>query len=132
MEEKIKYTPNQYQHNIDILKKMFINDPNTLARMISDVTGISYHLLYNNIILLDKNEKPEKIKRCNFIARIDDSKPNLFSITLELNNYHKNKKYNKRIIITQINFDTSKENKNYKHIEDLKKCVTIKNSKQCI
>lgn len=68
-----------------VFKSIFINQENTLAKMISDITGIDYHLLENNITL-ETNEIPikrknEKAKRCDFIARIH--KDNI--VNLELN-----------------------------------------------
>ena len=57
-------------------KSLFIGNENILGKMISDITGIDYGLLKDNIVL-DVNElslerKNEKFKKCDFILRVLD------------------------------------------------------------
>ena len=68
-----------------VFKAIFIDNVNILAKMISDITGIDYKILENNIIL-ETNELPinsnnEKAKRCDFILRITEDN----ILNLELN-----------------------------------------------
>ena len=97
--------------------------------MVSDITGIDYELLNDNVILetneLPINKKNEKAKRCDFILRIN--KDNI--INLELNQqcytglivknlsylFHlfassskKGEEYNDNLIVTQINLNCFK------------------------
>ena len=57
-----------------IFKSLFIDNENILAKMISDITGIEYELLKDNIILetneLPINKRNDKFKRCDFILKI--------------------------------------------------------------
>lgn len=60
---------------------------NILGKMISDITGIDYNLLKDNIIL-ETNEIPidtqnEKFKRCDFILKVENN----MIINLELNRH---------------------------------------------
>ena len=60
-----------------VFKSVFTNQENLLAKMISDITGIDYELLKDNIIL-ETNELPisknnEKAKRCDFIIRMKNN-----------------------------------------------------------
>ena len=99
--------------------------------MISDITGIDYKLLKDNIIL-ETNELPisrqnEKAKKCDFIIRIDKN----MIINLELNKESyselliknlsyifnifstltkKGQKYNEDLNIIQININCFKDN----------------------
>ena len=68
-----------------IFKSVFQNEENILGKMISDITGIDYALLKDNIVL-ETNELPihkrnEKFKRCDFIIKVDDQ----MILSLELN-----------------------------------------------
>ena len=57
-----------------VMKAIFTNEVNILAKMISDITGIDYEILENNIILETNemlvNNLKEKAKRCGFILKI--------------------------------------------------------------
>ena len=68
-----------------IFKSIFTNHENILAKMISDITGIDYKLLEDNITLetneLPISKKNEKAKRCDFIVRYNNN----YIINLELN-----------------------------------------------
>ena len=113
-----------------IMKAIFIDEVNILAKMISDITGIDYNLLKDNVILeineLPINIKDEKAKRCDFILKID--KDNILSLELNTSYYpgliiknlsylfgiyssttKKGDSYNKNIIIRQINLNCYKE-----------------------
>lgn len=107
--------------------------------MVSDITGINYEILKDNIIL-ETNELPistknEKAKRCDFIIRINNGN----IINLELNSHcynglliknlsylfnlfsnstKKSEKYNDNLIIKQININCYKD-KNYTEINPL-------------
>jgi len=54
-----------------------MSDTNILAKMISDITGIDYELLEDNLTLeaneLPVSRKNEKAKRCDFVARLDEN-----------------------------------------------------------
>ena len=68
-----------------IFKSVFQNEENILGKMISDITGIDYALLKDNIVL-ETNELPihkrdEKFKKCDFIIKVD----NQMILNLELN-----------------------------------------------
>ena len=114
-------------------KSLFIGRENILARMVSDITGIDYSILKDNVLLeineLPINWKYEKVKKCDFILRISDDR----IINLELNQqsyagmivknfsylFHlfssssiKYEKYNDDLIVTQINLNCYKENNN--------------------
>ena len=53
-----------------VMKAIFTDEVNILAKMISDITGIDYEILENNIILETNemlvNNLKEKAKRYNF------------------------------------------------------------------
>ena len=71
-----------------IFKAVFTGEENILAKMVSDITGITYEILEDNVIL-ETNELPistknEKAKRCDFILKI--GKDNV--INLEINSSH--------------------------------------------
>ena len=70
-----------------IFKSLFIGQENILGKMISDITGIDYKLLKDNIVLetneLPINKRNEKAKRCDFVLTIGNGN----IINLELNNY---------------------------------------------
>lgn len=113
------------------LKAVFIDNVNILGKMISDITGIEYEVLKDNIIL-ETNELPistrnEKAKRCDFILRID--KNNILNLELNSSYYtglhiknlsylchlfstmtKKGNSYTDNNIITQVNLNCYKEN----------------------
>ena len=114
-----------------VMKAIFTDEVNILAKMISDITGIDYEVLENNIIL-ETNEMPvnnlkEKAKRCDFILRIGKE----HNLNLEVNaNYYpgyiiknlsylfgifssstkKNEEYNENMLATQVNLNCYKKN----------------------
>lgn len=59
-----------------IFKIVFSIEENILAKMITDIAGIDYQLLIDNIVLKTNkvliNTKNEKVKRCDFIIRINN------------------------------------------------------------
>lgn len=61
-----------------VFKAIFTNEENILAKMISDITGIEYSLLKNNIRLATNevaiSVKNEKGKRCYFITKVNNRK----------------------------------------------------------
>ena len=97
--------------------------------MISDITGIEYEILKDNIVL-DTNELPistmnEKAKRCDFILRISDN--NVINLELNAHSYSGRKlknlayifgifnntikrgnKHDDNLVITQTNIDCFK------------------------
>ena len=109
---------------------MFIDQENILGKMISDITGIDYGLLKDNIVL-DVNEialsrKNEKFKRCDFILRVEDYN----IINLEINrqshtgmivknlsylfrlfssSFSKGEAYNDNLVVMQININCFKD-----------------------
>lgn len=127
--ENKKFTKSLLCYDV-IFKAMFIKNENIIAKMVSDITGLDYGILKDNIIL-ETNELPvsrqnEKAKRCDFILRI--GKDNI--INLELNHYShtgmivKNlsylfklfslsfksgDEYNDNLIVTQININCFKD-----------------------
>ena len=111
---------------------MFFSEfENILGKMISDITGIDYKILKDNIIL-ETNELPisrknEKAKKCDFIIRVDKN----MVINLELNKESyselliknlsyifnvfstitkKGQKYNENLNVIQININCFKDN----------------------
>ena len=128
--------------NDRFFKSLFINNTNTLAKLISDITKIPYHKLKNNI-LLEINEIPitnkqEKFKKCDFIVKMDNEA--LINIELNTSKYKglktKNlsysfnlysthtktgKEYNEDLLIIQINLNTfSNKNSDYIDIFELR------------
>lgn len=120
-----------------IFKAVFKENLNVLAKMISDITGIAYELLKDNIVLIDNeipiSKKYEKAKKCDFIVRISDN----MIINLEINSHNyeslkrKNlsytfslyakstkggEKYNPDFTTIQINLNAFSENENYLNI----------------
>ena len=114
-----------------VMKAIFIDDVNILAKMVADITGIDYKVLENNTIL-ETNEIPinnlnEKSKRCDFVLRINKDR----IINLELNaSYYpgliiknlsylfgmfsnatkKSEEYNENLITTQLNLNCYAKN----------------------
>ena len=126
-----------------VFKKVFRDNPNALAKLISDITGIPYLEIKDNIIFssneLRLNHIKEKSKVCDFIVNVDN-----YSINIEMNMYPskwikyrnfaylnnlyngivttglKYNEYGKKVAI-QINF-----NVNYKREElPISKCVVF-------
>ena len=120
-----------------MFKSIFMSNTNILGKMISDITGIDYELLEDNLILeandLPVSRKNEKAKRCDFIARLDEN----MILNLELNkesyaelitknlsyvfNIFSNitkrgEKYNENLNIIQINLNCFKDDLYYKNI----------------
>ena len=114
-----------------VFKSVFTGNENMLAKMISDITGLDYYLLEDNIIL-ETNELPikrknEKFKRCDFIVRF--GKDQIINIELNRQSYmglivknlsyvfhifstnaKKGEQYNNNFKITQINLNYFGEN----------------------
>ena len=109
-----------------VMKAIFTDEVNILAKMISDITGIDYEVLENNIILetneMSVNNLKEKAKRCDFILRIGKD----HNLNLEVNaSYYpgyiiknlsylfgifssstkKNEEYNENMLATQVNLN---------------------------
>ncbi len=126
-----------------VFKKVFRDNPNALAKLISDITGIPYLEIKDNIVFssneLRLNHVKEKSKVCDFIVNVDN-----YSINIEMNMYPskwikyrnfaylnnlyngivnsglKYNEYGKKVAI-QINF-----NVNYKREElPISKCVVF-------
>lgn len=114
-----------------VFKSVFIGEENILAKMVSDITGIDYRVLENNIILevneLPINTRKEKAKRCDFILRID--KNNILNLELNGNYYpgmvvknlsylcklfssetKRGEEYNENLLATQINLNCYEDN----------------------
>ena len=114
-----------------VMKAIFTDDVNILAKMVADITGIDYKVLENNTIL-ETNEIPinnlnEKAKRCDFVLRINKDR----IINLELNSSYypgliiknlsypfgifsnatkKSEEYNENLITTQLNLNCYDKN----------------------
>ena len=69
-----------------VFKKVFRDNPNALAKLISDITGIPYLEIKDNIVFssneLRLNHIKEKSKVCDFIVNVDN-----YSINIEMNMY---------------------------------------------
>ena len=124
-----------------VFKSVFTNQENLLAKMISDITGIDYELLKDNIIL-ETNELPisknnEKAKRCDFIIRMKNNN----IINLELNrqsytglvvknlaylfqlfstSFKRGEEYDENLVVMQINLNCFKT-PNFEKIKALSK-----------
>ena len=127
-------------------KAMFTDEEDILAKMVSDITGMDYSLLENNITL-EFNELPvnylkEKSKRCDFILRID--KNNILNLELNSSYYpglliknlaylcnifsratKKSKKYTEDLNVVQLNINcfegnSSKEAKEEYKLQNIK------------
>ena len=115
------------------MKTIFIGKENILAKMISDITGIEYSLLKNNIRLaineIPISVKDEKAKRCDFIVKVNDK--NIINLKFNSSFYSgminknlsylfiayatatkRNKKYDNNMYAMQINLNCNKENLN--------------------
>ena len=120
-----------------IFKSVFRNEENILGKMISDITGIDYALLKDNIVL-ETNELPvhkrnEKFKRCDFIIKVDDQ----MILNLELNSqshtglivknlsyvfqlfstsFKKGGCYNEKFVVMQINLNCFRDSASKKEL----------------
>ena len=115
-----------------IFKSVFIGNENILAKMISSVTGIDYRILEDNITIYTNeipiDNKNEKFKKCDFILKID--KDNIINLEINTQSYtgmiiknlsyvfglyskniKKGQSYNDKFIVTQINIDCFKNDK---------------------
>ena len=113
-----------------VFKSLFINNENVLAKMISDIIGMPYDSLKDNIVLeineIPITRKDEKFKECDFIVRM--GKNVIINLELNANNYRglkvKNlsytfslfatsgkvgKKYNSDLVLIQINLNNFSE-----------------------
>lgn len=122
-------------------KALFIDEVNILTKMVSDITGMDYEILENNIVL-ETNELPvnsikEKLKRCDFILRIDNN--NILNIELNASYYtglviknlaylcnifsrvtKKSDKYNENLNVIQLNLNCYEKNKAKEVLEEYK------------
>ena len=129
------------------MKAIFTDEVNILAKMVSDITGIDYKLLEDNVVL-ETNEIPisrknEKTKKCDFILKID--KDNILNLEINTSYYpevviknlsylfgiysrtsKKGKKYNKNILIRQVNLNCydDKDNNNWETSRPLEKITS--------
>ena len=116
--------------NDRIFKSLFINNPNTLAKLISDITKIPYSKLKNNIFIAT-NEIPiinihENFKKYDFIVKINNeaiinikldtakykglkTKNLSYSFNLYSNNTKIGSNYYDKFLIIQININTFSE-----------------------
>ena len=131
VKEKTRIPSMQYDV---IFKSVFTNHEDILGKMISDITGISYELMKDNITLevneLPISKKNEKVKRCDFIVKIVND--NIIIVNLELNksnyssltvrnlsyifslfssNFMSGEKYRKDFKVIQINLNCYKDDK---------------------
>ena len=118
-----------------IFKSVFRNQENILGKMISDITGMDYSLLKDNLVLktneLPIYRKDEKFKRCDFVITVDEH----MILNLELNRqshtglivknlsyvfqlfstaFKKGEDYDEDLIVMQINLDCFKDSSNKK------------------
>ena len=109
-----------------IFKSVFMHQENILGKMVSDITGLNYNLLKDNLILevneLPIHRKNEKAKRCDFVLKVEKDT----IIDLELNRHYyiglesknisylfklfstaseKGEKYNDNLMVLQINLN---------------------------
>ena len=73
-----------------VMKAIFTDEVNILAKMISDISGIPYSVLKDNVTLITNeipiNSKNEKAKRCDFVIKVTNGN----IISLEVNSsYYK-------------------------------------------
>ena len=124
-----------------VFKTLFINEVNILTKMVSDITGIDYEILENNITLetneLSVNSLKEKVKKCDFILRID--KNNILNIELNASYYtglliknlaylcnifsrvtKKSDKYDENLNVIQLNLNCYEKNKTKDVLEEYK------------
>lgn len=124
-------------YNDKIFKAVFKENLNVLAKMIADITGITYELLKDNITLIDNeipvSKKYEKAKRCDFIVQIKDNL--VINLEINANSYESLKRrnlvyafnlyskstkegdeYNPNFTTIQINLNAFSENENYLNI----------------
>ena len=108
------------------IKAIFTDEVNILSKMVSDITGIDYKLLEDNVILetneIPVNRKNEKAKRCDFILKINED--NIINLEINTSYYpeiviknlsylfgiysrssKKGEDYNENILIRQVNLN---------------------------
>ena len=124
-----------------VFKAIFTDEVDILAKMVSDITGMDYSLLENNITLefneLPVNSLKEKSKRCDFILRIDEN--NILNIELNSSYYvglliknlaylcnifsravKKSEKYTDDLNVVQINLNCFEKNISKSVLEEYK------------
>ena len=112
-----------------VMKAIFTNEVNILAKMISDISGIPYSTLKDNTTLITNeipiNSKDEKAKRCDFVIKVTNG--NIISLEVNSSYYEgmnsKNlsyifgeyiamfktgEKYNEKMYAIQINLNCFK------------------------
>lgn len=111
---------------------LFTDEVNILAKMVLDITGMDYEILENNIAL-ETNEIPvnslnEKVKKCDFILRIDEN--NILNLERNISHYtgyviknlaylcsifskltKKSEKYSDDLNVVQLNIDCYEKNR---------------------
>lgn len=114
-------------------KAIFTGEENLLAKMVSDITGIDYEVLEDNLIL-ETNELPisrknEKAKKCDFILKIN--KNNIINLEINSSEYpglivknlsylchifstttKRSEKYDENMLAIQINLNCYEKNTN--------------------
>ena len=113
-----------------VMKAIFTNETNLLAKMISDIAGIPYNILKDNVTLITNeipiNSKDEKAKRCDFVIKVNDG--NIISLEVNSSYYEgmhpKNlsyifgeyiamfkagEKYNEKMFAIQVNLNCYKD-----------------------
>ena len=124
-----------------VFKALFMDEVNILTKMVSDITGMDYEILENNITL-ETNELPvnslkEKVKKCDFILRIDKNK--ILNIELNASYYtglliknlaylcnifsrvtKKSDKYDENLNVIQLNLNCYEKNKAKDVLEEYK------------
>ena len=113
-----------------VMKAIFTNETNLLAKMISDISGIPYSILKDNVTLITNeipiNSKDEKAKRCDFVIKVNDG--NIISLEVNSSYYEgmhpKNlsyifgeyiamfkagEKYNEKMFAIQVNLNCYKD-----------------------
>ena len=132
-----------------VIKKIFKDNPNVLAKLISDIADYNYYELENNIDILSDDilisTRNEKAKRCDFLVKIDNNK----YTNIEMNNYSskvdliknlsyvfhiyssvtkKGNKYKNELELSQINLDYHAFNMN----KSLTKYYLMNNEKEIL
>ena len=113
-----------------VMKAIFTNETNILAKMIADISGIPYSILKDNVTLITNeipiNSKDEKAKRCDFVIKVNDG--NIISLEVNSSYYEgmhpKNlsyifgeyiamfkagEKYNEKMFAIQVNLNCYKD-----------------------
>ena len=124
-----------------VFNALFTDKVNILAKMVSDITGMDYEILENNITL-ETNEIPvnslnEKVKKCDFILRIDEN--NILNLEINTSYYtgqviknlaylcsifmrltKKSEKYSDDLNVVQLNIDCYEKNKTMEALSEYK------------